>query len=199
MPMRDARVIVKGVSPLLMNNPQTVDRFNQYAKAQAAISAKGKKRTDEDYMEYRELEMKSKIYFDEKLGAYAPATWFSEAIATRAFRVAKISRADIRGALFTVNDKLKLQYRGEKNVKEAADIWANSAFIHLMTVPQGQSRVVKACPIFHDWMFQADIEFDDKIIDPSSLTRIAGEAGRYGGFGDFRPTFGRAQVEVIHA
>ena len=42
------------------------------------------------------------------------------------------------------------------------------------------------------------MEFDDKIIDPDSLTRIVEHTARYVGFGDFRPKFGRATAEVAH-
>jgi hypothetical protein len=51
-------------------------------------------------------------------------------------------------------------------------------------------------PIFHNWSFETMLEFDDKTIDPSSLTHVVKHAARYGGFGDFRPTFGRATAEV---
>ncbi|NBX51832.1 hypothetical protein EBT25_18300, partial [bacterium] len=49
MPIKKARLKVAGVMPLLMNNPQTVDRFNDFAKRMSVISAKKNKRTDEDY------------------------------------------------------------------------------------------------------------------------------------------------------
>jgi hypothetical protein len=42
------------------------------------------------------------------------------------------------------------------------------------------------------------VEFDDKIIDPDSLSRIIDHTARYGGFGDFRPKFGRASAEIKH-
>ena len=53
-------------------------------------------------------------------------------------------------------------------------------------------------PTTHEWRFATTVEFDDKIIDPDSLTRIVEHAAKYGGFGDFRPTFGRATAQVQH-
>jgi hypothetical protein len=55
---------------------------------------------------------------------------------------------------------------------------------------------VKHVPIFNDWSFSADFEFDDKLIDPESLESIIKHAAKYGGFGDFRPTYGRSIAEV---
>lgn len=198
MAMRIAAIKITGVTPLLQNNPQTVDRFNRFAKRMSAINAKKTRRTDDDYLELRDIELESKVYFDDEIGVYAPATWVSEAIACSAFKVAKISRADIRGALFTTEPKLKLAYRDSDKVKSVVDIIKNDAFRICLALPQGQVRVMKAFPIFHKWSFNTNVEFDDKIIDPDSLTRIVEHTAKYGGFGDFRPTFGRAVAEVSH-
>lgn len=199
MAMRNAEISITGVSPLLMNNPQTVDRFNGFAKRMAAINAKKTRRTDDDYLELRDLEMESKTYFDKNgAGVYVPSSWLSEAIATAAFRVAKISRADIRGALFTTEEKIPLKFRDMDKVKAITDIIKNEAFRIVLNLPQGQTRLAKAFPIFHQWSFKTSVEFDDKIIDPDSVTRIVEHTAKYGGFGDFRPKFGRAAAEVKH-
>lgn len=199
MAMRNAEISIIGVSPLLMNNPQTVDRFNGFAKRMAAINAKKTRRTDDDYLELRDLEMESKTYFDKNgAGVYVPSSWLSEAIATAAFRVAKISRADIRGALFTTEEKIPLKFRDMDKVKAITDIIKNENFRIVLNLPQGQTRLAKAFPIFHQWSFKTSVEFDDKIIDPDSVTRIVEHTAKYGGFGDFRPKFGRAAAEVKH-
>jgi hypothetical protein len=198
MSIRTAQISITGVSPLLMNNPQTVDRFNRFAKRMAAINAKKTRRTDDDYLELRDLEMESKSYFDEQIGVYVPDSWVAEAIATAAFRVAKISRADIRGAMFTTEEKIPLIFRDMDKIKAITDIVKNPIFRHLMILPQGQTRLAKAFPIFHKWSFKTSVEFDDKIIDPDSITRIVEYTAKYGGFGDFRPKFGRAAAEVKH-
>lgn len=198
MSIRTAQIAVKGVTPLLQNNPQTVDRFNPFTRRMAEINAKKTRRTDDDYRELYNIEVRAKVFFDDAIGIYVPATWVMAAIANNAFRVAKISRDSIRGALFTTDDKIALSYRDKDKVKTVEDIVGNPNFRLNMTLPQGQVRVVKACPIFHAWGFSTEVEFDDKIIDPDSLTRIVEHASKYGGFGDFRPTFGRAKAEVAH-
>jgi hypothetical protein len=196
--MLSATVKITGISPLLQNNSQTVDRFNPYTKKMATINAKKTRRTDDDYRELHDIEIRSKIYFDESLGIYVPATWVTASIEATAFKVAKISKADIRGALFAAEDKIKLAYRDSSKVKEPLDIVKNGDFRINLTLKQGQPRIVKAFPIFHEWSFETTLEFDDKIIDPDSLTRIIQHVARYGGFGDFRPKFGRANADVKH-
>jgi hypothetical protein len=196
--MQTATIKIKGTGPLLQNNPQTVDRFNKYAKEMKKINDKKTRRTDEDYLNLRDLEVRSKIYFDDKLGIYVPQSWLADAIATNAFRVCKVSKDTIRGSLFVNDPHIKLQYRDMSKVKTPEDVVSNPVFHHTMILPQGQVRLVKMFPIFHDWSFETTVDFDNTMIDPDDLTRVVQHAARYGGFGDFRPTFGRASGEVIH-
>jgi hypothetical protein len=197
MAIRSLTLNITGMNPLLQNNPQTVDRFNDYTRAMAKINAKKTRRTDEDYRDLQNIEVRAKIYWDENLGIYVPGTWVSAAIAAASFKKAKISKADIRGSVFVEDDKIKLNYENSNLVKKPEDIVGNPFFRLNMTLKQGQVRVVKAVPIFHKWSFSTKLEFDDKLVDESSLIDIIKHASLYGGFGDFRPTFGRAQAEVV--
>lgn len=197
MAIQQARIVVTGISPLLQNNPQTVDPFNHYAKAKKAITNKRTAKTDDDLLELGNLETESKLYFDDEIGVYIPATWITEAIICTGFSVAKIGRAKMRGGLFATEPKVKLKYRGMNKVKTITDVVMNSEFRHRMLLKQGQVRVPKDAPIFHDWSFETAVEFDDTVVDMGSLRRIVERSAKYGGFGDFRPTFGRANAEVL--
>lgn len=196
MTMKQANITITGINPLLQCNPQTVDPFNKFARLKKAITNKRTSKTDDDLIELGNLETESKIYFDEKIGVYVPATWLTEAICTTAFAVAKIGRTKMRGGIFATEDKIALDYNGKSKVKAIADVVHNPQFRHRMILPQGQVRVPKDSPIFHDWKFSTAIEFDDAVIDQQTLERVVKHAARYGGFGDFRPTFGRATAEV---
>lgn len=196
MAIRYAHFKITGISPLLQNNPQTVDPFNKFSKLKKAITNKRTAKTEDDLLELGNIETEAKLYFDPELGVYVPSTWLTEAIICTGFQVAKIGRAKMRGGLFATEPKLALQYRDKAKVKGVADLIKNPAFRHRMMLKQGQVRVPKDAPIFHDWSFSATLEFDDTVVDFPSLKRIAERASTYGGFGDFRPTFGRATAEV---
>ena len=187
---------INGTTPLLMNNPQTVDRFNKYARRMAEINAKKTRRTDDDYLELQDLEVRSKIYWDDELGIYVPDRWVMAGMAKVSNKVAKVPKADIRASVFTTADKYKLTYDGMKKIKTPKDIVGMDQFRHKMLLPQGQVRIAKAMPIFQDWSFSFELEFETTVIDPDSLRRIIEHMARYGGFGDFRPSFGRATAEV---
>lgn len=196
MAIRTASIKITGIAPLLQNNPQCVDPFNRYTKAKRSITNKRTSKTDDDLIELGNIETESKVYFDDKIGVYVPSTWLTESIIVTGFQVAKIGRAKMRGGLFATEPKIKLQYRGMQKVKTIADVVMNSEFRHRMLLKQGQVRVPKDAPIFHDWSFETVIEYDDTVMDYGSLRRIVDRAAKYGGFGDFRPTFGRALAEA---
>ena len=197
MAIQQAIVKVTGVGPLLQNNPQTVDPFNRFAKAKKAITNKRVAKTDDDLIELGNLETESKIFFDENIGVYIPATWLTEAIICTGFAVAKIGRAKMRGGLFATENTVALDYRDKDKVHTITDVVMNPNFRHRMLLKQGQVRVPKDAPIFHNWRFQTVIEFDDSVVDFRTLSNIIQHASKYGGFGDFRPTFGRAIAEVV--
>jgi hypothetical protein len=195
-----AKVTITGASTLLQNNPQTVDIFNSYTRRMKAITAKKTRRTDDDYREYQDIEVRAKLFFsdDPKIGVFIPARWLTASIAASSFKVGKTSKGDIRGSLFSTEDEVKLHYKDMDKVKTPEDVVRNPVFRKVLTLKQGQVRVCKAFPIFHEWHFSTKIEFDPRIVDPDTLTRIIMHSAKYGGFGDFRPTYGRASAEVEH-
>ena len=198
MAMQRANIKITGINPLLQNNPQTVDPFNRFSKAKKRITNKRTGKTDDDLLELGDIETESKIYFDDKLGVYVPATWLTESIIMTGFSVAKIGRQKMRGGLFADTDKIALNYRDKNKVKTITDIVKNPVFRHRMLLKQGQVRVPKDAPIFHDWSFETVVIFDDTVVDFGSLKNIVERSAQYGGFGDFRPTFGRGNAEVTN-
>lgn len=199
MAIQELKFTITGTRPLLMNNPQGVDIFNPIGRKIKAINKKGVRRTDEDYLEVRDLEMTSKIYWDSDLGIYVPGRWVAAALAQSSYAQTKISKANFRGGVFLDQDKMALSYRGKSKIKDSMDIIKNHDFRHLMLLPQKGVRVAKVSPIFHDWSFSGGLEFDDKIIEKSTLKKLIEHVTHYGGFGDFRPTFGRGEAEVSDA
>lgn len=196
MAIQQAAVVVTGISPLLQNNPQTVDPFNRYSKLKKPLTSK-KSKTEEDLIEIGNLDTESKLYFDEQLGVYVPTRWLTEQIVTSAFSTIKVGKDKMRGGVFATEDKAKLMYAGMSKVKTIHDVVFDPQFRHRMILPQQNIRIAKDFPIFHDWLFSTVIEFDDTVVDLTGLTNIITRSAKYVGFGDFRPTFGRAKAEVV--
>jgi len=196
MSMIEKKVTFTGTSPLLLNNPQMVDRFNKHAKAAALITAKGKRRTDDDYLEMRDIEMRAKVYWNDDLGIYVPTTWLTSALNSNSFKHYKISKADMRSAVFCKAAVSRLKYEGRNAVKKVTDIVNNEHYRHMMLLKQGQVKIAKVFPIFHKWDFDVEFVFDSGVVDEATIDDMLMRVGRYGGFGDFRPTFGLCDVSV---
>jgi len=194
MAISEMQFKIKGFAPLLLNNPQCADPLNKYTKLKKPITSKRSK-TDEDHAELADLEIRSKIYWDDDLGIYIPSTWVQAAINKVSFSVSKVSKTAMRGCLFMNEPKIKLNYKNESMVRGPIDVVKNSEFRHKMILPQGQVRLAKYFPIFHDWSFESSLEFDESVTTGRDLKIMLERACKYGGFGDFRPTFGRALVE----
>ncbi len=195
MAIQQARVTITGIGPLLQNNPQTVDPFNRYTKMKKPLTSK-KAKTEEDLIELGNLDTESKLFFDAKIGVYVPTRWLTEQIVTSAFGIIKVGKDKMRGGIFAMEDKAKLTYDGMNKVKVISDIVYDSQFRHRMILPQQNIRIAKDFPIFNNWSFSTVLEFDDTVVDMTGLTNILKRSAMYVGFGDFRPTFGRAKAEV---
>lgn len=194
--MKSLKVKITGIEPLLINNPQQVDPFNKYAKIAKSITKKRVK-TDEDLLALRKNEIEAKIYFDESLGLWIPATWVIASIASLSWTKAKIKKADIRSCVFVNTSKIPLNYDGKDKVKEKVDIVNNEKFHTLLNLKQGQVRISKAAPIFNDWHFEFEVLFDDTVVNESDLKNLIELGAKFGGYGDFRPTYGRAMAEFL--
>lgn len=196
MAIESITVKYSGIDQLIINNPQSVDPFNKFSKELKALT-NTKKKTDETYAEIFKTEIRSKIYFDESIGIYVPATWVLASINENSHAIAKIAKKKARAAVFATEPKLKLTYRGMEKVKTPADIVSNSEFHLIQGVKQGQVRIPKAMPIFDNWSFTTTLEYDTNIINERDLKKIIEYGASYGGMGDWRPTYGRATIEWL--
>jgi len=196
MSIQQVKIKITGINYLLQNNPQMVDPFNRFSKLAKAITKKRTGKTEDDLIELGNVETEAKLYFDEAIGVYVPSRWLTEAICSGSFKVIKIGKGAMRGGIFATEDNLKLTYDGMGKVKTVADVVMNPKFRHRALLPQGQVRVPKDFPIFKNWSFETIIEFDDTVVDFNGLKQVVERTAKYVGFGDFRPTFGRAMAEV---
>jgi len=195
MAIQTMKVRFNGIAPLLMNNPQTVDPFNRYSVMKKPIVAKRTKKTDEDILELRKIDIESKLYLNEDMGVYIPASWMDAFLASGT-KIRSFTLKDVRGGIFPTTDKFKLSFDGDDVVRDKSDISGNDRFVYTRLVKQGMVKLAKPFPIFHQWSFSCELEYEDSIINGDELKDHIEYNAKYGGFGDFRPSFGRALAEV---
>lgn len=194
--MKNLKCNVIGNNEIRINNPQSADPLNRYAKRFKELNA-NRKKTDADIEQLRNLEIESKLYYNDDLGVWIPSTWIMAGIASESYKQCKISKANTRGAVFVNKDKIKLNYSGMNKVKKIEDLVLNHDFRTTELLKQGQVKLAKGVPTFHGWSFEIDLDFDDEVITANEIERILRVAVQRNGFGDFRPTYGRGKIEDL--
>ena len=187
--LQTLKVRIKGARPLVMHNGQTADPLNRFSKQMKEISGKRKK-TDEDYAEMSRIEWHAGLYVDDNHRLVLPSTVVEASIIDGA-KKSKLGKA-FKSSVF-VNDDAEVAI--EKKYGKAEELWDYDEFRDVRGVRIGQSRVMRTRPIFRNWAAEFEVLFDDEQVNQSEVMRAIVDAGRISGVGDFRPKFGRFEVE----
>jgi hypothetical protein len=186
-------VEISGLNSVLMHNIQLADPLNEFARKMKVISGKRTK-TDADLFALRELEIAGGLYWSDSIGVYIPCDWLETCI-TDAARKRRLGK-DVQAGVQVVEDKLALVYEGMDKVETIQNIVDDSTFHFVKGVRVSKARVMRARPIFRGWSTKATIAFDPEAINRQTLIELLDVAGSRIGMGDWRPKFGRFNVEV---
>lgn len=188
--MRTIKVKLTGLVALLMHSSRLVDRNDPIVREMGQITSKGsKKQTDADRERLAELEFLGGLWLHEdKPGV---PTMALEACFKEGAKKARKGK-DADRAVWIDGDSVALAYDGPK---KPADLW-NKRPQYALTVPAviNQSRVMRTRPIFRSWSVSFEMNFDETDFNESDVRDAWIEAGRRG-LGDWRPKFGRFDVE----
>lgn len=200
--MQTASYTITGISPLLLHNGQAIDPLNHYAKEMRRCSKKRNK-TDEDQALISRVEWFMSIYHngspdqikdgeitvDPKARIVLPATGI-EAMLLGGAKKLKQGNAAKSGLI--VEDDALLDYDGPKNINE---LHAAGKHLHRVAVRVGTARVMRTRPIFRSWSACITISYDSSVVDEPEILGMLRAAGQQVGIGDWRPRFGRFEVE----
>jgi hypothetical protein len=190
--METITIRVIGKTPLLMNNPATINPLNPKTKAIKELTSI-KKKTDADVLEIFRLKYEAAIYIDER-GPYVPNTWLWKS-GLEAAKKTKQGRDWEQGV--TIREyRMPLEYNGPRDVD---GLYANTDFVHIADGKIGMSRVTAVRPIFPNWQFEATFDIDEDILNPRDALMILHTAGRRMGIGTWRQQFGKFRLELVSA
>lgn len=180
-----------GTSPLMMNNPQTVNPFNPYTLQMKEITDK-RKRSDEDQRDLLKIKFMAALYYEEKIGPYLPmiSVWRS------IHEAAKISRAGktIERGLHTGQEMAAVEYAGPRKPEE---LYADPNFVDVRDASPAGKRVTACRPMFKTWALTAPFLFEETLINERDLVSFATLAGKLVGVGTYRQRFGRYEIAVV--
>lgn len=150
-----------------------------------------RKKTDEDHMEIARKEFELGMYFDKSLGPYIPGE-----CVLRSFifggKVQKLGAAMNR-SVQVAEEKCRLEYDGPRTVQ---GLW-DAKFYDIRTVVVQQSRTMRCRAAFSNWTTHAEVYFDASMVNRDQLVQAMNDGGRFSGLGDYRPQFGRYEVEIV--
>jgi hypothetical protein len=190
--MRQVKLSLTGVAPLLQHNPRLADPMDPITRQMKAITSKRKK-TDEDLEALENLEFEGGLYMDPdpRIGPFIPATWVKSCL-IRAGVITKDGQ-NIQRSVHPTDIVLPLGYRGPRDL---AGLKGDPQFRDRQSVRVGMKRVFRVRPKFTEWTLDAVLVLDESVLNFDRFAEIASTAGQMIGLGDYRPLYGRFDAEV---
>ena len=179
-----------GSCPLLMHSERGANPLDKSVQAHKKLTSKRAK-TDEDQIAIAWSEYQLAIYHDAEIGPYIPAQNIDRTIVEGA-RKNKLGKKFESSARCTL-DKIPVIYEGPRDVRGLYD----AGFVDVRSVGVNRARVMRVRPVFRSWSLQFDFAYDETEIEEDSIVLAAESAGRLVGLCDYRPRFGRFDVEVV--
>lgn len=184
---------LRGTCPLLQHNERLANPFDTLTKAIAVITSKRTRQTDEDRIQVTRLEWEGGLYFNEQ-GPYIPGPNVKKCImeAASLYRGGK----DVQRALTPLDIEIPLIYAGPRNIEE---MWAHpTVFVDQRGARvNGRSKIIRTRPKFPNWSIVTRMLLNVTALSLDDLILYTENAGRTTGLGDYRPTFGRFEGQVL--
>ena len=179
-----------GQAPLLQHNEQLANPLLKVSKDISKI-AKKRAKTEADYELLAKLEFQGGLYFDDDIGPYVPGTWIDKTLEVSGKRE-KLG-STFKSYARCIEDKMPLEYQGPRTVEK---LW-DDGFYDMRCVGIQTRKTLRTRPCFKDWSFVATILYDDTALDSDQVIRTMERSGLAIGIGDYRPRFGRFNIEVL--
>lgn len=193
MAYKTVEIRIVGVAPLICRNAQLADPTNKIVRSIKEITAKRNKKTEADMEEVARLEFLGGLYLDDKGHPAIPGECVEGTIRDGA----KKSRAGKDALCGIISDGVwPIIYDGPK---DPAKLWEDARFRDFRGVKVTTSRIMRMRPKFTAWALEFQVAYQDEVVNLSALEKWLRDAGQYVGLCDFRPRFGRFEVESIAA
>jgi len=193
-----------GETPLLMHNNRLANPLDKYSQEISGKSGKRKK-TIEDIWELARIEWEGGLYL------YDGEIKLPNRVINKCFERGATKQKNgmlWKTGCYIVEDYCPLSYKGTKISVDEVDEVPNSALDKYFKknmlqemVKVGAASILRTRPLFEDWSCEVSVQFDESVMNKSSLILAASDAGRLVGLCDWRMEkggqFGRFHVEII--
>ena len=191
--MQSIKFKMTGVCPLMLNNPQTVNPMNEYAKALKELTSKRSK-TDEDQNEIFHLKFLASCYINQKGQYILPANMIAKSFEAGA-KENKLG-AKFQRSVFVFEDVV---LKFDENGCSPEELWENFSekYVDIRPVGIQKSKIVTARMIIPEWSCQGELFFDENQLNKSEVWLAMNNAGLRYGVGTYRQQYGRYTIEEV--
>lgn len=191
------QLIIKltGQRPLLMHNGRLANPMDKYTREISTISGKRSK-TDEDRLRMLNIEARGGCWETDEgqLGIPNAAVWRSLYNAATAYKRGE----DLKRGLAAADVTVPLFINGEPIMCD--DFLSDFDNIDYRSVKVQKARTMRARPrVPEGWESEHLFTLLDDVMDLKDMQPIVERAGRLVGLGDWRPTYGTFEAQIVQA
>lgn len=188
--MQILKIRLIGTRPMLMHSDVLSDPLNPLTRAHKELTSKRKK-TEEDQRDIAKSEFKSSLYYNKETGVYIPS-FNIEASIREGAKLSKLGK-HVQRAVEVLEMEVPLIYTGPR---EPSALW-DAGFYDARSVKVSTARLVRYRPMFKEWSAEFTLRFNEQLMNENEVIKCLKDAGDFCGIGDFRPKFGRFEVEIL--
>ena len=183
---------IRGTRPILFHSGALVDPQNEYTQAIKKISAKRPK-TDADQAEISKWEYLGAFYCDDDGKIVMPDVNLMATIIEGAKKFKKGPAAKA-GIFVNGHGDFDFPHKGDKSPQA---LWESKKFADRRRVTIQRNSIIRVRPRFDKWSCSFELEIDEEICDSGEVQQWLEMAGNRSGLGDYRPMFGRFEVDAF--
>lgn len=189
--MKSIAIKITGKSPFLMHSDRLANPLDKMTKAHKELTNKRKK-TDDDHLAIARSEFIGGCYWNQETGFFLPAQNLEACL----IAAAKMQKLGVKFKQGVSVIEMELPFIGfEKKTPE--QLWEDDNFIDVRGVKVGTSKIMRYRPMFRKWTMNATVAVNENVVSVNEVKKAIEDAGALIGLGDYRPRFGRFNVEFV--
>ncbi len=188
--MKQLALKITGKAPMLMHSDRFANPLDPLTKAHKELTSKRKK-TDEDQIAIARSEFIGGCYWNKRSGFFMPAQNLDSCL----IAAAKLQKLGVKfkQGVQVLEDELPLVGKLPATPEK---LWESPENIDARGVKVGQAKIIRYRPIFREWELNATVVFNPDVVSEGEVKKAIEDAGALIGLGDYRPRFGRFNVEI---
>lgn len=190
--MKTLKVKVTGITPLMLNNPQTVNPFNEYSKLLKPLTSKRTK-TEDDLMEISRIKFLSSLYLAQDGKTYIiPAEHFERSLIDAA-KEKRLGKKFERSMNIYTDSVLDF---ADKD-KAPEQLFEIGKYVDVRAVGIKNSKITTTRAILPEWSVEVAVNYDESQIDEKDIMTAFEIAGLRYGVGTYRRKYGHFSVKFL--